>query len=472
MSGRGVLLAVSSLPGKYGVGDFSDEAFEFIRILSKNKVDIWQILPLNPIGYGHSPYQPFSSYAFDEIYISIEDLRKRGLVGRFNKAPLRSRSNYELAAYIKGKAIDEAFNNFKKSKSNMNALKKFLKDNSYVAEYAEFITLKQFNNNTSWNDWTVSKENRPTDYEPTMLKHAFAQMIMFEEWAKIRKYAIKHNIKIIGDVPFYVGYDSSDVYFHKESFMLDEKHAPTCIAGVPPDYFSKDGQRWGNPIWNWDYLYKNEFKAMMDRLYYASKLYDIVRIDHFRAFDSYWAINPTCPTAVDGEWRFPDGHLFFKTLFKKYPDINIIVEDLGDLRPEVLILRDNFNLAGMREIQFTIFDDEILGKHIERENQIYYTSTHDNETLSEWSNKLTMEQKVQLHTRMNELGIQGKTLAEKLIRYSFRRTERLVIASLTDLLGLDKTHRMNIPGEINEVNWTFKLRDFKKANKALKKYFL
>ena len=471
MGKRGILLAVSSLPGKYAVGDFSDEAFEFVKILKRNHVDVWQILPLNPIGYGHSPYQPFSSYVFDEIYISLEDLRKRGLISHFNRVKSKARTNYELARKIKEKAIYLAFENFKKTHKNLNILRKFIDENPYIQEYAEFISLKELNEGKSWSEWTVKMEDKKDDFVYLVEKHAFAQMILFEQWDKIRKFANKNGIEIVGDVPFYVGYDSSDVYFHRESFLLDEKFNPTKIAGVPPDYFSKDGQRWGNPIWNWEHLYRNEFKAMMDRLAYAADMYDIVRLDHFRAFDSYWQINPSCPTAVDGEWKFPDGYGFFNTLYKKYPNINLIVEDLGDLRPEVLTLRDHFKLPGMRELEFTIEDDELNGKHLEVENMIYYTSTHDNETLLEWTTKLTKATKEKLLKRMNELGMKGRNLTEKLVSYALHRKEKLVVVSVQDLLCMNKTHRMNEPGLVNDVNWTFKLIDFKKLEKTLKRFY-
>lgn len=471
MKKRGILLAVSSLPGKYGVGDFSTEAIKFIQILKQHKINVWQILPLNPIGYGHSPYQPFSSYTFDEIYISLEDLQKRGLLHRVNKVQSRARSNYEQARKIKEKAIYEAFEIFKKDQQNMDKLQQFLDENSYVKEFADFISLKELNDGISWCDWKVSKEDKLDEFNYLSLKHSFAQYILFDEWNKIRQYANKNGIEIIGDVPFYVGYDSSDVYYHRESFMLDENYHPSCIAGVPPDYFSKDGQRWGNPIWNWDYLYQHEFKAMMDRLYFASKFYDIVRIDHFRAFDSYWAINPTCLTAVDGKWCYPDGYRFFNEMYQKYPNIQIIVEDLGDLRPEVLYLRDHFNLPGMRELEFTIFDDEINNKRIEVENMTYYTSTHDNETLVEWLAKQPREDKEKLRQRMRELNMPGKKLSEQLVHYALARKENLVVISASDILGLNKTHRMNVPGEVNDVNWTFKLVNFKKISRALYKFF-
>ena len=471
MGKKGILLAVSSLPGKYGVGDFSDEAFEFIKILKKNKVDVWQILPLNPIGYGHSPYQPFSSYTFDEIYISLEDLRERGLIKHVNKVPSKARTNYELARKIKEKAIYEAFEKFKQVHKNINLLRNFIDDNPYIREYAEFISLKELNGGVSWSEWKIKKEDNMDGFVYLVEKHAFAQMILFEQWNKIRKFANKNGIEIVGDVPFYVGYDSSDVYFHRESFLLDEKFNPTKIAGVPPDYFSKDGQRWGNPIWNWEYLYKHEFKAMMDRLAYAAKMYDIVRLDHFRAFDSYWQINPSCETAVDGEWKYPDGYAFFKKLYEKYPNINLIVEDLGDLRPEVLTLRDYFKLPGMRELEFTIFDDELDNHHLEVENMIYYTSTHDNETLLEWTTKLTKERKAKLIKRMDELKIPGNNLVEKLVSYALHRKEKLVVISASDLLCFNKSHRMNEPGKVNEVNWTFKLINFDKLKKTLPRFF-
>lgn len=471
MGKRGLLLAVSSLPGKYGIGDFSDEAFEFIKILKRNHVDVWQILPLNPIGYGHSPYQPFSSYVFDEIYISLEDLRKRGYIKHVNKVKSKARTDYELARKIKEKCIYEAFEIFKKTHKNLNILRKFLDENPYIQEYAEFISLKELNGGKSWSEWTVKKEDKMDDFVYLVEKHAFAQLILLEQWEKIRKYANKNNIQIVGDVPFYVGYDSSDVFFHRESFLLDENHQPTKIAGVPPDYFSKDGQRWGNPIWNWDYLYRHEFKAMMDRLAYAAEIYDIVRLDHFRAFDSYWEVNPECETAVDGEWKYPDGYGFFSQLYRKYPNINLIVEDLGDLRPQVLMLRDHFNLPGMRELEFTILDDELYGNHLEVENMIYYTSTHDNETLLQWTTKLNKNTKEQLLARMKELGMKGKNLTERLVRYALNRKEKLVVIAVQDLLCMNKSRRMNEPGIVNDTNWTFKLIDFVKLEKALKRFF-
>lgn len=471
MSEKGVLLAVSSLPGKYGVGDFSTEAFKFVNVLVRHGVNLWQILPLNPVGYGHSPYQPFSSHAFDEVYISIEDLQKRGLVGKYAKVKEKARSNYEQARKIKENAIWKAYENFKKSPQNVAILKKFIAEHPYVGEYSEFISLKELNDNVTWSVWTVSKESRKDDFEYLYHKHAFAQMILLEQWNKIRKYANRHGIKIIGDVPFYVGYDSSDVYFHRESFLLDEHYNPTCVAGVPPDYFSKDGQNWGNPIWNWDYLYNSDFKAIMDRLAYASSIYDIVRLDHFRAFDSYWAINPNCETAIDGEWRYPDGYRFFNRLFEKYPNINLIVEDLGDLRPEVLTLKDHFNLPGIRELEFTIWDDEFNFKRVERENQVYYTSTHDNQTLLEWLHDLPKADKERLRQKVNELGLQGKNLTEKLIHYSFNRKERMIIIPAQDLMNLNKTHRMNMPGFVNDTNWTFKLKGFNKISRAIHKFF-
>ena len=416
---RGILMPIASLPNVCGVGDFGGSAYAFVDLLVKAKFNYWQILPLNPIGFGHSPYQSTSSFAFDEIYISLEDLKNRNLISNFEIVNQSDKSDFEQARKIKEKAIEEAFANFSKDGSNLEKLNKFLKQNKRIKEYAFYITLRDLNDKKQWNMWKITEISMQN---ATFLKHAFAQMILFEEWKKIRKFANKNGVQIIGDIPFYVGYDSSDVYFNKSSFLLDKKYNPTAVAGVPPDYFSKNGQRWGNPIWNWDYLEKHDFGVMMERLAFASKLYDITRIDHFRAFDSYWAINPKCKTAKDGKWKYPNGYGFFNRLFEKYPDINIIVEDLGDLRDEVLQLRDHFNLAGMRNEQFTIFDDELNGKRVEKFNQLYCSGTHDNETILEWSEKLDSQIKNSVNNQKNneEIFVPGSCCYSCLVR-SVRR---------------------------------------------------
>jgi len=471
MKKQGVLLAISSLPGKYGIGDFSNEAFDFIKILNNNNIDVWQILPLNPVGYGNSPYQPYSSFAFDEIYISLDDLVKRKLIQKVKQIPQQSHSNFELARKIKEQAIWKAYETFRQKPENIEKLDKFLSENPYVKEYVEFLTLKEFNDFKQWNEWKAIVSARQYDFDYAKAKHGFAQMILREQWDKIRDFARENGIQIIGDVPFYVGYDSSDVYYHKEAFLLDRENKPSCVAGVPPDYFSKVGQRWGNPIWDWNYLYTNGFKEMIERLNFASSLYDIIRIDHFRAFDSYWVIDPRCTTAIDGEWRYPDGYRFFNTLFFKYPNINIIVEDLGLLRPEVLTLRDHFSLPGMRIAEFSLFDDELYNKHIETENQIYYTSTHDNETLQQWCSKLKDQDKTKFNNRFDELGIEGADLCEKIIRYALRRQEKMVIIPISDVLKLNARYRMNKPGTVDTINWTFKLKNFNDLENAMKKFF-
>ena len=470
MQEKGILFPVSSLPGKYGIGDFSNEAYDFIRLLKKNNINVWQILPLNPIGYGHSPYQSFSSYAFDEIYISLNDLKRRGYISKYVKVPQVDKINYEKARIIKEKAINRAYINFSKEPKNKKKIDDFIKDNPLIFEYAKFITLKELNNSNSWDNWIIFENDKKDEFTFNVRKHIFAQLIMSEEWQKIKDFANSKNIKIMGDIPFYVGYDSSDVYFHKESFYLDDHDKPTCIAGVPPDYFSEYGQRWGNPIFNWEYLYKTNFKMLIERIGFASKLYDIIRLDHFRAFDSYWSINPNCLTAIDGEWKYPDGRGFLKALFSAYPNIKIVAEDLGELRPEVYELRDAFNLPGMRNLQFTIFDDEIFDKRVEKENMFYYSSTHDNETLNEWVNKRTEDETKQLISRLNELKIRGNNLVEKLINYSLTRKEKCIILNATDILPAEKTHRINIPGEINDTNWTFKLTSFNELEKSINKF--
>lgn len=452
MRQTGILLAISSLPGRYGIGDFdSKKVFSLIRSLKKNHISHWQILPLAPIGYGHSPYQPFSSYAIDEVYIDLQDLADRKLIKLPERVKSTCKTNFEAAKILKDEYIIKAFNNFVKKEENLNTLKSFLKANKEIDEYAEFISLKEQNNNISWNEWSILKvdENRK-------LRHGFAQMILLEQWDKIRFFAKKQNIKIIGDVPFYVGFDSSDVYYHRNYFLLDEKFNPTVVAGVPPDFFSEDGQKWGNPIYNWDVIEKEDFMFIVKRIEAASKMYDVVRLDHFRAFDSYWAINPACPNAADGEWRFPNGYGVFNKVFERNPNIDIIAEDLGDLRPEVLVLKNHFKMPGMRILEFSIWDEMTKGKVFDTDNTVYYTGTHDNETLLGW-----------LKTAEEDWLPKRKDQHRYLLNYALNRKEYLVILPAQDVMCLDNSCRMNCPGIIDDFNWTWKLNNYGKFNRDL-----
>ena len=351
----GMLMPVASLPGRHGIGDFGKESYNFVDLLKEAKAAIWQMLPLNPLGYGNSPYQPYSSCAGDEIYISLDKLCEEGLLKRVPDFHANaSHIDYQAVRAFKGKYLRKAFEKFKPDAG----YRKFIKM-EWVYNYAVFLTLKKQNNLVAWNEWPIKQQNwiKDHEYDLTPLKEdieyeMFVQYEFYKQWMELKKYANKKGIKVMGDIPIYVGIDSLDVWSGQENFLLGADGKPTFIAGVPPDYFSATGQRWGNPIYDWDYMEKDGFRFWLNRLDYSSKLFDIIRIDHFRAFDSYWKIPAECETAVDGEWNYAPGYKLFDTIFKEMPDINIIVEDLGDLRPEVLELRDHYGFKGMRIVQF------------------------------------------------------------------------------------------------------------------------
>lgn len=459
----GLLLAISSLPNKYGVGDFSS-CKEIIKILSKTNFNIWQILPLNPIGYGHSPYQPFSSFAIDEMYIDVEDLYKRKLIKKpRHKLANAHHTNFEKARNLKKIYIFEAYKNIKYNKALYKRYKSLIDKNSELYKYATYMAYKENNDGLAWDNWT---ENYDSNLSNLIETYYFAQLILLEQWNKVKKFASLHKISIIGDVPFYVGYDSSDVLFNKDLFLLDQDNKPTLIAGVPPDYFSKTGQRWGNPIYNWNVLENTHYDFLIKRLEYASSLYDIVRLDHFRAFDSYWGINPACETAIDGQWYYPKGYDFFNELYAKLPHIRLIAEDLGDLRHEVLDLKNAYHLPGMMVLQFSIINDLLTNQEINT-NNVYYTGTHDNDTLQGYVSKLSYKDKKFLEQKLKLLGYSNSSLGESLLYYALHRPEQLIIIPAQDVLLLNSKSRMNIPSIINEVNWTFRLTNLNRLKSRL-----
>jgi len=387
MRDAGVLLPVSALPSRHGIGDFGKSSYEFVKKLKESGVKIWQILPLNPLGFGNSPYQPYSSYAGDELYISLELLKEEGLIREikdFRKD--ETRIDYQAVRSFKEGYLREAFDAFRPTEDYDEFRRR-----DWVYKYAVFITLKKANNLRCWNEWPKEQREWIRDrkfniepYKNEIRYEIFLQYIFYKQWMALKKSANQAGIKIMGDIPIYVGIDSLDVWDNQECFLLDLECRPAFIAGVPPDYFSESGQRWGNPIYNWEFIKTRGFDLWVNRLSYAGELFDIVRIDHFRGFDTYWKIPASCPTAVEGEWVEAPGYELFEILSEKLPDVEIVAEDLGDLRPEVLKLRDHFGLKGMKVVQFTFDPNEKNNNFQDRENMIIYTGTHDNQTIRGW----------------------------------------------------------------------------------------
>lgn len=462
MRKAGILLAVASLPGRHGIGDFGENCFHFIDQLSKSKVKLWQILPLNPLGFGNSPYQPYSSKAMDDIYINLDYLYEEGLLKKRPKSfnAKKTTIDYEAVRAFKQPYFLEAFHNFKPNKAYQE-----FKAQEWVKNYAVFITLKQNNENRMWLEWPQDQQNWIHDhsfdlsgFEEQIDFACFLQFMLVKQWMKIKKYANKKGIQMVGDLPIYVGIDSVDVWASQDSFLLDDKSHPTFIAGVPPDYFSETGQRWGNPLYDWDYLEKHDFSFWVDRLSYNAQLFDFIRIDHFRAFDTYWKIPVSCPTAIEGEWIEAPGYALFDCLNEKIPSLNIIAEDLGDLRPEVLELRDAYHLPGMKVLQFTF--DPIHPYGNDPANMISYTGTHDNQTLRSWFKDQSSSYKRLSKKFLKEQGYVYETVNQNFIAYLMDGNENMCVISMQDVLNLTDKARLNVPGTIGTPNWEWKMKDF------------
>ena len=466
MKKAGILWPLASLNGSHGIGDFGKASYDFIDISKKAGFDMWQILPLNPLGFGNSPYQPYSSYAGDEIYISLDMLYDDGLLEeKVAHLEQKDRVDYNYVRDFKGKYLKKAYLKFKeKNLENSEAYKKFL-EFDFVYDYAVFLTLKKANKLIAWNEWPREQKNWIIDkkldlkaFEDQINYEIFIQYTFFDQWMKLKSYANKNGIKIIGDVPFYVGLDSLDVWQNQKYFEITEEGKPILIAGVPPDAFSDKGQRWGNPIYKWSEIEKDDFKFWIDRLRYNAKLYDIVRLDHFRAFDTYWQIDAKNDTAIIGEWIPAPGYKLFDIIEKELKDVEFIAEDLGTMMPGVYKLRDHYDLKGMVIIQENLRPWE--NHFIEAAtNSAAYPGTHDNKTLFQWYGELDKTQQESIKDYFKTLGINHGDIREDFFDYVMGMESEYVIISLADILGIGQEARINEPATLSDKNWSFKLKN-------------
>ncbi|WP_317366829.1 4-alpha-glucanotransferase [uncultured Tyzzerella sp.] len=471
----GILMPIFSLPSNHYIGDFGKEAYKFIDIIKQAKFKIWQILPLNPVGYGNSPYQPYSSYAGEEIYISIDKLKDLGLIKEIEDIKYEKEiADYEKARSFKLKYFKEAFNTMKEKNILKDEFENFKKENFWVNTYATFITLKKKNDLKCWLEWDkedkcwIDDKKEITNLKDCIEYEMFVQFLFYKQWFELKRYANEKGIEILGDIPIYVGIDSVDVWENKENFLLDEEGNPTFIAGVPPDYFSKTGQRWGNPIYDWDYLKNNDFKFWLDRLSWSKKIYDIIRIDHFRAFDTYWKIPSSCDTAIEGEWIEAPGYALFDKIYEVMPDIKIVAEDLGDLRPQVLELRDHYKLSGMKILQFELDPNETNNDFKETERTIMYTGTHDNQTLKGAYNNYSDKEKQNINKMFDKY--EGDNILDKMIYRCFDSVSNLVVIPTQDILNIGDEARINTPSTIGSPNWEWKLNTYEVFIDKIAKY--
>lgn len=463
-------MPVASLPSLHGIGDFGPSSYEFVDFLVDAGFSIWQILPLNPLGYGNSPYQPYSSNAMDDLYISLELLNKEGLVqkaGSYNR--FDSTIDYDEVRAYKQHFLRLAFKKFKKDEK----YEEFIKFD-WVYNYAVFLTFKKNNRLICWNDWPgfmkdwiVDNKLDLSPYEKDIEFELFVQYTLYKQWNDLKSYANSKGILIMGDMPIYVGIDSDDVWANQDLFLLDKKGRPTHVAGVPPDYFSETGQRWGNPLYDWPKHKSSGFKFWIDRLEYNSRLFDIIRIDHFRAFDTYYKIPELAPTAETGEWVEAPGYAFFDEILATFPHLKIIAEDLGDLRPEVLKLRDHYNFPGMEIVQFTYQGSKTKPEKYHTTNRIIYPGTHDNQTTYGWFGALEKEEQRDIVSDLARRGFNYDSVIDQLLAYTFASDADIAIIPMQDVLSLDDRARFNVPGTIGSPNWEWKLKDFKETKLRL-----
>ncbi len=472
----GVILHPTSLPSKYGIGDLGGDAYKFIDFLKRTNQKLWQILPLNPPGYGDSPYQCFSAFAGNTLLISIDRLMQDGLLKEeeISNLPDFDATKVEFPRVIKFKneLFLKAFNCFDASAEG-DAYRKFKKENEYwLADFCFYMAVKEHFHQKAWNYWDQDIAFREKEalerYRHKLAEkiryQEFLQYIFSKQWGDLKDYANNQGIKIIGDLPIFVAYDSSDAWVYPEIFALDQAGNPRKVAGVPPDYFTKTGQLWGSPHFNWKRMQEDNFLWWRNRFENLFKQVDIVRIDHFRGFEAYWEVDASEKTAIKGKWIKAPGYELFSALKKHLGELSVIVEDLGFITPEVTKMKNKFGFPGMKILQFS-FDKKTPKRERPdgyEKHCVAYTGTHDNDTLIAWyraikkaKDKKTFKVLARYHGIKEEM-----TEAEacwKIIEILYRTNASVVIVPLQDILCLDNEGRMNYPGTVGD-NWRWRYR--------------
>ncbi len=465
----GLLLHVTSLPSYGGIGDFGPAAYDFADFLAESKQRLWQVLPLSPTGYGNSPYAALSAFAGNPLLVSLDSLVQWGWITHDRIADLPGRSgdvHWEDVFSRKLPLIEEAARNFlhHHSAADWERFEGFCRMNgTWLESYAFYSVLRRKFNGASWHTWPAELVHRePAALDKIRAEHgeelAIQQVIQFafdEQWSKLRAYCAGRGIRIIGDVAIFVNYDSADVWTNPGIFELDENHLPIRVSGVPPDYFSATGQRWGNPLYRWDVLAEQGFAWWVDRIRRAQSIYDIIRLDHFRGFEAFWAIPAENETAEHGEWIKAPGAELFQRLRDELGNLPFIAEDLGIITPEVDALREQFNLPGMRILQFGFSDRNAHNylPHRYVNNTVVYTGTHDNNTTRGWwDHEATKAEKDAVKTY---LGTSKKDVVWAMIRAAETSVADTCILPVQNLLELGEEARMNMPSSTGD-NWSWR----------------
>ena len=468
MRKSGIILPIFSLPSNYGIGTFGVEAYKFVDFLKNSNQKYWQILPVGPTSYGDSPYQSFSTFAGNPYFIDLDLLVEDGLLAIPNIEKFEFGNDIDYVDYsvmyqnrykvlrIAYKAKTEEFEN------KINIFKDENKE--WIEDYALFMALKDYNKGVSWSSWDDEIKFRTEEglkkYKNLLKEeidfHIFLQYLFFKQWNSLKSYANENGIEIIGDIPIYVAQDSADVWSNSSLFRLDENLNPIEVAGCPPDAFSETGQLWGNPIYDWDAMEKEDYKWWVRRFKESRKIFDVIRIDHFRGFESYWAIPFEEETAINGEWKKGPGIKVFNTIKKELGNIQVIAEDLGYITEEVRNLLDECGYPGMKVLQFAFNpngDSEYL-PHNYTSNYVVYTGTHDNDTIKGWYESLSKEEK----DFCNEYsGMKSSEDNWEFIKLAMQSVADIAILQAQDILNLGTEARINMPSTLG-TNWKWRMR--------------
>ena len=469
----GILFHPTSLPGKYGIGTLGKEAYAFIDFLKKSRQKLWQIFPLGPTGYGDSPYQSFSSFAGNPYLIDFDLLIEAHLLSEEDLRDVFFGDNEEYIDYgaiynQKYPLLRKAYENFKSSDNHemRENLEDFKRENaSWLNDYSLYISLKNHFNGLPWNEWVHDIKNREhgamehykNELADDIEYHNFIQFLFFKQWGDVKRYANENGIKIIGDIPIFVAADSSDAWANPEIFLFDEERKPVKVAGVPPDYFSATGQLWGNPLYNWQKLKETNYSWWVERVRANLSTCDIIRIDHFRGFEAYWAVPYGDDTAINGQWEPGPGIDLFNAIKSQLGKLPIIAEDLGLMTQGVIDLREATGFPGMKILGFAFDSGEENDylPHTYTKNCVVYTGTHDNDTLIGWFQKAKEEDRQFARDYLNSRS--DDEIHWDAIRGAWSSVANMAISPVQDFLGLGSEARINTPG-VAAGNWQWRLR--------------
>ena len=479
----GILLHPTSLPGAFGAGDFGTDAYKFVDWLVDAGQTFWQVLPLGEIGPGNSPYMSSSAFAGNILLIDLVELSDHGWLVHDDLIPhpdfRPGRVDFSLQQPFRMERLRRAATSFFSERPGKmhHAYEKFCAEEiEWLDDYALFMTILEREHWREWNRWPKELVHR----EPLALHRLkqdsateirfwkFCQWCFARQWSRLKHYANERGVRIIGDVPIFVAWQSADVWSNQELFDLDESGCPSVVAGVPPDYFSETGQLWGNPLYRWDVHKETGYAWWIARLRHSLRQADFVRVDHFRGFVAYWEVPADAPTAIDGKWEAGPGESLFTAFEQAFPHLPIIAEDLGLITPDVLALRDQFNLPGMRVLQFAFGDGDanhFLPHHYVA-NTVAYTGTHDNDTTIGWWPALPEHEKAFARQYLG-IGDDGEAINWVMMRALSKSAASTVIFPMQDVLGLSSEHRMNFPGHPSG-NWEWRFTwDMVKPEHAL-----